>query len=72
MSRVFDPLLTFEFHFLRFPFLNFVRVANRLALARNWPFRTESYFLPAMMKVASENNAHFVIVRCFIKVTPPE
>ena len=35
-------------------------------------FRTESHFLLAMMKIASENNASFIFVHCFIQIIPPK
>ena len=48
------------------------RVTTLSALPRNSDYRTENYFLPAIMKIASENNASFVFVRCFIQVMPPK
>lgn len=34
-----------------------------------WLLRTDTYFPLATMKIASKNDASFVFVRCFIKVT---
>ena len=48
------------------------RVATLLALAGNTSRSGQSYFLPAMMKIASEKIVSFLFVRCLIKVTPPE